>query len=530
MKLRKILLSFLDSQHAFYVLILFLCIVIINQCLLIEVRCGLNHANDISHDPFFLDSSQPIVDIKANNSDKTLKVLSKDKISISLSLDPGSYTKQKTDWWIVANTPVGIFSYVYPKWQKDLYYCLQAPLYKFSAFQILNSPLPKGEYTFYFIVDNNANGVIDVTWCDSITVHVLSSLEVVDNSSLYNRTPLILVHGNGGEAKPNYRWGNFLKQSKKDSEFLDKFKIYLFQWDSDQSNKFNADALGIAIDGQEELNDKKIIILAHSRGGLVSRYYLNDYITKTGLYSNQPAGQRVDNLITLGTPHRGSPVADPYWTIFSLDYNYQPFIARQLSFFYLNYVYDSSAKNMLWDDTEDELTRSKVCWAPAILDNQTEFCTVLPSTQSQLSRLNSKDSYLDKIIAFGGNEFNGQDILLNYKWDEHKALSLSSTFLAETPIIPPNYPYKTINDQYLPFRANDGLVPLISALPLETGSGNLFTVRDGQLIYDPQKIDSLCQLQKCIVIKDRQVDHLDFLDDQDIINSIIKTIKKIDHP
>jgi hypothetical protein len=255
---------------------------------------------------------------------------------------------------------------------------------------------------------------------------------------------------------------------------------------------------------------------------------MNDYVTEKGIYSGQPAGERVDCLITLGTPHRGSPGADPYWSIFSFDCKYQPFLAKQLSLFYLNYIYDPSYNNLLWNDFENELTEGPVCWYPSILDSKTEFCSTLQSAQSNLDELNNADSYLNKIIAFGGNEFNEEPFQWGFEWYEHKILSAFSILLAEFPVIPPGYPDTPIDDRYRPFQANDGMVPLISALLLKSGSQGLFTVQNGQLTYDIQELNSQCLLKKCIVIEDRQTDHLDFLDDEEIIDLVIRTIKNIE--
>jgi len=48
----------------------------------------------------------------------------------------------------------------------------------------------------------------------------------------------------------------------------------------------------------------RISIVAHSMGGLVSRYYL-----ESDAFSSRPAFTAIRQLITLGTPHRGAPLA-----------------------------------------------------------------------------------------------------------------------------------------------------------------------------------------------------------------------------
>lgn len=81
-------------------------------------------------------------------------------------------------WWIAAHTPLGSpydwYTYVYPLgWQLGIHRCVKAPLFQLtSPFEVLNMPLPAGDYTFYFAVDGNADGDADVTWFDSVEVKV----------------------------------------------------------------------------------------------------------------------------------------------------------------------------------------------------------------------------------------------------------------------------------------------------------------------------------------------------------------------
>jgi pimeloyl-ACP methyl ester carboxylesterase len=51
-------------------------------------------------------------------------------------------------------------------------------------------------------------------------------------------------------------------------------------------------------------NSSEITFIAHSMGGLISRYYL-----ESGKFNARPGFAAVRNLITLGTPHRGAPLA-----------------------------------------------------------------------------------------------------------------------------------------------------------------------------------------------------------------------------
>lgn len=117
--------------------------------------------------------SEPSPDVKANKTDIALSVPSGVPVSIEVSLNPGSMTGVRADFWIMAKTPSGYWSYVLGSgWQSGIHRCAEAPLSDQPPREILNSVIPDGDYTFFFAVDDNTNGVFDATWWDSIDVHV----------------------------------------------------------------------------------------------------------------------------------------------------------------------------------------------------------------------------------------------------------------------------------------------------------------------------------------------------------------------
>ena len=99
------------------------------------------------------------------------------KLIISLSACAG--LGQNADWWVVMASPWGEwFSYVYPKQWVDLWHdvstpittalsgvspAYKGPLVNKSGLAVLDTTgLPSGNYVFYFGVDTNMNGVLDV--------------------------------------------------------------------------------------------------------------------------------------------------------------------------------------------------------------------------------------------------------------------------------------------------------------------------------------------------------------------------------
>ena len=116
----------------------------------------------------------PVPDIRANLSDGPLTVASTTPVSITVSLNPGSQVGQTADWWIAASRPSGWETFVYLKgWVPGINVCIQYPLFNVSPpIEVRDTVLPVGDYTFYFAIDNNADGNPDATWWDSVKVHV----------------------------------------------------------------------------------------------------------------------------------------------------------------------------------------------------------------------------------------------------------------------------------------------------------------------------------------------------------------------
>ncbi|MEJ2684336.1 MAG: hypothetical protein P8Z71_08070 [Candidatus Sulfobium sp.] len=116
-------------------------------------------------------SDQPFPQIKANqyisSSPNGLQFTANDVLSITVSLEAVGLYGVDADWWIVADTPFGLYYYGYPTWTyaadiNDVRPVYQGPLFSFSPVEVLNiSGLGTGSYTFYFGIDTDMNGRID---------------------------------------------------------------------------------------------------------------------------------------------------------------------------------------------------------------------------------------------------------------------------------------------------------------------------------------------------------------------------------
>jgi len=118
------------------------------------------------------------VQVKANGQDGPIVVSPGTTVSVTVSLNPGSYDAQNADWWLVESTPSDTFNYYNlstGSMVPGLLPTHQGPLFNLGTTQLLNSSdLTVGAHTFYFGVDLNMNGLLDMNslWYDSVNVNV----------------------------------------------------------------------------------------------------------------------------------------------------------------------------------------------------------------------------------------------------------------------------------------------------------------------------------------------------------------------
>jgi hypothetical protein len=109
---------------------------------------------------------------------------------------------------------------------------------------------------------------------------------------------------------------------------------------------------------------------------------------------------------------------------------------------------------------------------------------------------------------------------------EHQLLNLSTVLIERMPIIPPGYDGVPVNPQR-PFKANDGLVPLASALFLKHDASSLFQFNKNKFTYYKTLLNNFsCQIAECNVI-DGAIDHLGFMDNSQIIFTVLSKLDSL---
>lgn len=190
-------------------------------------------------------------------------------------------------------------------------------------------------------------------------------LSFTDAKLLPGQIPLVLVHGKGGSSDSMLNWYAAIK-----TRFTNEFKVYRLDYQG--AGTWGPQHTAPMI--EEVMAKAKIrgaIVLAHSMGGLEMRQWI--------VYAG--GAKRLRLLITLGTPHHGSPLAVTEWAQISLKQS-----LPILGGFVLDYLgpYNPEKRALVWDNYDEAMpdifmADYAIGWIPRLQDSL---------TMSQKMRLN----------------------------------------------------------------------------------------------------------------------------------------------
>jgi YVTN family beta-propeller protein len=293
-----------------------------------------------------------------------------------------------------------------------------------------------------------------------------------DSTNLNNRIPLILIHGIHDDPSRFNNLVHFLTNNTGGLNFNGKFKIYKFQYQSDVYPIWEiARSLRNRIDdlvkqNQSQLSSKKFWIIAHSMGGLVARSYMNEHDTDFGAFAGRRAGERIEKLITLATPHHGTQGASRFPRLDG------PHPVWGAALNAIDWVYWISRGCTPCDGDTTHPNRAELRWDNFNHDWDTNSgYTSNLSTERNTWLQNISHSFDGKITAYWGYIGVNPDVTdlgaksphelaeeLYFRHDandEHGLLTVSGVVLQRVMNIDFNSPITTLY--------NDGFVPTISA-------------------------------------------------------------------
>jgi len=362
-----------------------------------------------------------------------------------------------------------------------------------------------------------------------------SALIRKDAPANISKTPLILIHGIHGTEKCEDKdknvestdwkkdyWTGFklMFRSTENSDLREKYELYIFQYCSDL-----VDVSTIAIELRdlidERLSGRNHVIVAHSMGGLVAKSYMAETDHKTGVWLSGPkGGDTTIGLITLATPHHGTPGANdlevlkPYiksgWgnrVIWAQTYYWAPKIWK-LPYFRTGPPSDKANRSDLrWDNYDLEL--------PLGMDDN-----------SWLLGLNKRTvRFRTKIIAYAGFLQENGNLASNAVVGDHEGLEIANNVL-----------FKGLEGK---FGYTDGLAPYRSAMlcstarPIQNNKGiypfcdspirvRRFEPGNGQIVPEdrlPYGTLSIVRGQQ------RGYDHLDMFNRNDVLAKVMYDLR-----
>jgi photosystem II stability/assembly factor-like uncharacterized protein len=365
------------------------------------------------------------------------------------------------------------------------------------------------------------------------------------------KIPLILVHGHGTDDLENsgtkYRWQKLIDVLLNKKGFFDQFDVWIWRHDSQKAIGFNG-YFGNAAELSDCINNyilpyyklgTKPVLIAHSRGGLVARSFMN--------YKNQ--GDLTHGLITLGTPHHGSPLAVPDWAAFS-------FAEHHIGTRLYNIAYGPTGQfdttelggiMLAWDNMDGVVPRGVFVgdYDTAISINGEMWLTVrdfnlpidvqfqdqtifygdqwttqdIKSKYGTLYEINQNARYLDKITTIG---FYDDSYIDNFQdWDVLGALlGLQHDQLEAATMLLGGFAIEDVTKANVNYKANDGLVPIQSALFLTIENGATFSQQNpwtGSVTVNHQNVKNNRQVKRQYFFSQSGLrDHLDLLDTDNI--------------
>jgi len=119
----------------------------------------------------------PSASITANDERDAVGVRSTDPLALRVSMDAtGTYAGRKVEWWLVAQTPSGPWSFdaASRRWLPGLRPASKVPLRDIGSQRVPPVSMAPGLYTYYFGADGRVNGLIDFAALvyDAVTVHI----------------------------------------------------------------------------------------------------------------------------------------------------------------------------------------------------------------------------------------------------------------------------------------------------------------------------------------------------------------------
>lgn len=253
-------------------------------------------------------------------------------------------------------------------------------------------------------------------WIFLIIIFCFNVIEA--SEQIYYPYPIIFVHGLDGkisdwdytkdQIEKYFKDGTVFKYPLQDTKY-DYFPLCDYQWQNkgDVSNiaitflKHSIELTLKSFPSEISEDERKVIIVAHSMGGLVVRSLLKQDLS--GYYAS-----KIDKVVFIGTPHLGSPCADSVWLLNKIRQDIINPAVSDYSTFYSQNV----GTRFNFSDTSSSLA---ITGLPSEVNNY-----LLNMLGGEQARLNSALRYADEHGLSGSTAI--EQLRLNQNVNFHKTI------------------------------------------------------------------------------------------------------------
>ncbi|HEY0075806.1 MAG TPA: hypothetical protein VGB77_17020 [Abditibacteriaceae bacterium] len=318
--------------------------------------------------------------------------------------------------------------------------------------------MKQSKFTRYYFVWFLCNWL-----CASCIQHVGADALIPEPGNPPTGTPLILMHGWMSNSK---RWDKVVRVFRNDGSYRETFAKYrIFRFDYDFTQAIETSGINFFLQVKAKLApDEKFVIVAHSMGGLVARSALENFTGTT-----PHLHERLIQLITLATPHHGSPIANLAWlkNDSKIDHADPVLFLLRENIFFKNLNTDGGSE-MGWDNSDGGMPekvwqgyRGRIFTIPPAsrftqLLNQHPHLTE-PEKTSLTARYTVVGSYHETLPDWQIKKLISE-IKGSYQVD-----TVESTRLLAIRVVLGRY-FQNGGEWVKTYTANDGVVPLSSAL------------------------------------------------------------------
>jgi hypothetical protein len=113
-----------------------------------------------------------MVNLTVNGADERITLSPEDPVRVRVEGQSNTARRIRVECWIAADTPFGWYSSSGGAWIPGIYPAGVFVLPDMPAMEVLNQPLPSGDYTFVAVLDEQINDRPDMRWVDEVEVRI----------------------------------------------------------------------------------------------------------------------------------------------------------------------------------------------------------------------------------------------------------------------------------------------------------------------------------------------------------------------